>query len=344
MKKAIALGIVIAMVAVMLTGCIPKEIRTVKIELGTFNKPKPNPDIDRVKENLDKAVKMYPDNPEVYHLWGRVYSMEDNYVEMDKAFNKSEELSPKFKAVNDTIRMIEWKDLVDKATEAAQRDDFETALASFKNSIICWKLRFEPYMYGSDAAYQIGRKEEAYEMAKKAYELAPDTLRVAQLYADMCMVNDKYDEADAVYQKLVEKDPTNAQMLFHLADIYRAKDDTSKAIGFYRRALEIDGDNSDGWFNLGLLYFQAKDFCNAAECFGRVTSLIPEDIDAKINYLLSLVQCGELETARTELEKFTMENPDNCDGWDLLSQTYLRLKMKKEASEAYKKFEECQGK
>lgn len=341
---AVKLGILMMVVAVMLSGCVPKEIRTVKIELGTVKKPKANPDLNRVKMNLEQALESYPDNAEVYHLWGRVYALEGQYTEMDIALNRSDELDPKFKEDNDFIRQFNWEELFNRGKNFAQNDNLEAALESFMNSAICWPERYESLVNGAVIAHQLGRNEEAYDLSKEAYDIAPDTLMVMEYYATMSMANNKYDEADTVYQRILEKDPTNAEVLFQLGNIYRIRDDTTKAIDYYGRALEIDKNNTDGWFNLGLLYFHQKDFCKAAECFGRVSTLIPEDIDARVNYLLSLVQCGKLEMARAELEKFTMEYPDNCDGWDLLSQTYLRLKMKKEANDAFKKFEDCKGK
>lgn len=342
-KRAFTLGILMVFIAVMLSGCIPKEIRTSRIELGTVKKPRDNPDLDRVKENLREAVKLYPDNSEVYHLWARVYAMEGQYSDMDIAFTRSEEIDPKFKEDNDFIRQINWERLFNKGKNLAQNDALESALESFKNSSICWSERYESLVNAAVIAHQLGRNEEAYKLSKEAYDNASDTVIVMEQYASMCMVNDKYDEAETVYQRILEKDPTNAEVIFQLGNIRRIENDTAKAIEYYSQALEIDKDNTDGWFNLGLIYFQKKDFCMAAECFGRVTTLIPEDTDARVNYLLSLVQCGKLDIARTELEKFTMEHPDNCDGWDLLSQTYLRLKMEKEANEAYKKFQECKG-
>ena len=344
MKKILVLGVALVVCAVIFTGCIPKEIRTAKIELGTRNKPRPNPDIDRVKANLTKSVELYPDNAEVYYLWGWVYSMEGNYEEMDKFFIKSEELSPAFKPDADTIRMIKWKVLIDQASDASQNEDFETALKKFKESIICWKDRFEPYMYGADAAYRIGQKEEAYELSKKAYELVPDSLIVQKLYADMCLVNNKFSEAETICNSMLEKDPTNPQILFSLGDIFITRNDTTKALEYYNQALEVDKENAEGWFNIGILYFQLRNFCKAAECLEHYTSLAEPDADIKILYSRSLYECGDLEKCKTELEKFTIEHPDNCEGWRLMANTYLKLKMKKEATEANNKYKACQGK
>lgn len=343
-KKITITAILSVLVAALLAGCMPKEIRTVKIELGTRKKPRANPDIPRVKQNLTKAAELYPDNPEVYYLWGWVYEMEGNYAEMDKAFKKSDELSQKFKAENDTIRMAAWDELVKEAVSDYQKEDYQTSLDKMEQAIICWPYRYDPYMFGADAAYRLGQNEKAYELAQKAYELAPDSIQVIEVYANMATINGKYDDAEAALTKLQAKDPTNAQVPFQLSKIYAMKDDTAKAVKAIEQAVTIDKDFADGWFDLALLYFQMRDFCKAADGFDHYATLKTPDADQELLHMIAIYQCGDLEKAKTGLEKFTMENPDNCEGWQYLANTYLNLKMKKEAVDATKKFEDCQDK
>jgi tetratricopeptide (TPR) repeat protein len=343
MKKAAILSLALVVGAFFLTGCIPKEIRTIRIELGTRNKPKQNPDMPRVKDNLNKALELYPDNPEVYYLWGWVSSIEENYKEMDRYFKKSLELSPKFQGDIDTIRMTDSDKLVNKARDAYQNENFEEAYNIFLDAIICWPSRLDPYLFGANAAHRIGKLDEAYDLGKKAYEIAPDSSTVIEVFATICLAKGKNDEAEALFLKLYEKDPTNTDILFRLGDLYRVKGDTARAREYWEILTTADPEHVDGWFNLGLLYFQIKDFCKSAVAFERVSTLIPEDIDSKINYFTSLVQCGKLPEAKSVLEQFTMEHSDNCDGWDLLSQTYLRLQMTKEANQAFEKYQKCKG-
>ncbi|MCP4583352.1 MAG: hypothetical protein GY839_17225 [candidate division Zixibacteria bacterium] len=342
MKKAVALGIVIVLGAVLLLGCVPKEIRTSNIELGTWKKPRPNPNIERVKENLTLAQKNYPDDPLVYHLWGRVYALEDNYVEMVKAFEKSDELGDKFSAANDTIRMMEWDPLRKGGLEKYQAQDYSGTLEDMENAIICWPHEYDPYMFAADAAYRLGENDKAYNLSKQAYAMVPDSMQAAQQYAEMSLNVGKFDEALAVLEKLAEKDPTNAVYLISISEIYLEKSDTLKAIEYAEAALAIDKDFAEGWLNISKLYFMLKDYCKSAEAYDHYIVLIDEpNADDHFLYLLALYQCEDNDKAKTELEKFTMEHPENCDAWQLMANTYLRLKMQKEAIEATKKFEDC---
>ncbi len=336
----LAVGLIAGLVFI---GCAPKELRTVKIEMGTMKKPRANPDIERVRHNLQEAVAKYPNNGEVYQYLARLYLIEGKYQELADALDKSDSLAPKLKADNDYLRQITWKDLFEKGKAQANNQELEAALVSFKNSGIVWPARYESYINAAVMAHQLGNKEEAYNLSYHAYELAPDSMVVLENFATMCIDFQKYPQAESAYYRIIKRDPTNADVYFQLGKLAMVANDTARALQDYEKALGLDSSNPDGWFNIGLMYFQRKDYCKAADAFGHVVELIPQDNEAKINYALSLIQCGRLDDARVMLEKFTEANPTNCEGWDLLSQTYLRLKMQKEAQAAFAKYENCKA-
>jgi tetratricopeptide (TPR) repeat protein len=345
MNKKFAFSLAVVLAALLLFGCQSKELRTTKIELGTWSKPKPNPNLDRVKQNLEQAEQQSPDNPEIYHLWGRVYAMENNYQEMANAFTKCNDLTDQFKAINDTISMMEWDTLFNKAVEAYKNENFEATLGNLKNAIIAWPYQFEPYLYGADAAYRMGDIEEAYNMSKSGYELVPDSIRMARQYAEMCLMAEKLDEAEPVFIRLSELDPSNSSYLFSRGEIYMSRGDTTKAIEFYEQGLNLDPDNPEAYLSISKLYFLIKDYSNSVNSFEKYKAMA-ENInkDDYFLYLLSVYQANDFEKSKVELEKFTMDHPDECDAWQLLANTYLHLKMKNEAQKANDEYDKCAGK
>jgi tetratricopeptide (TPR) repeat protein len=356
MRRIVTIGLLSILTVLLISGCIPKELRTVKIEMGTLERPKQSPDLDRVKRNLDAAVKNYPNNAEVYHYVGRVAALEGRYTDMAAALAKSDLLDPKMKPQNDKIRQGKWKELFDQGKNKATSKELEPALESFTNSGICWPERYESWINAAVVAIQLNRPKDAYTFSSKAYAIAPDTIIVAENHAKMCVADSQFTEAKTVYQKVLAKNPTSVDILLELGGLCRTMDDTANAISYYNRALDIDKNNTAVWFDLGILYFQVKDFCRGSECFKHVIDATPEDKDANYNYILALMSCavadtsasyaakskGLFETAKTELEKFTAAYPNNCAAWKLLSTAYIRVGMEKEAGQAYKKSEECE--
>ncbi len=345
MSKKLLFGLVLILTAACFFACQSKELRTVKIELGTWKNPKANPDIERVKENLRAAKEINPQDPEIYHLFGRVHAMENEYKEMDEAFETCDSLTDQYKAINDTIRMMEWDTLfIQTAVKAYERQEYETALEKSKQAVICWDQNFQPYLYGADAAYRQNMNEEAYEMAKAGYQVAPDTVTMARLYAEMCFVTNRLGEAKQVFERLITIDPSNANYYFNLGEIYLSEADTAKALDFYEQGLDKDKDNPDGWLSISKLYFFIEDYDKAVDAFEHYMALVDNIIkDDKFFYALALYQAKQHEKAKNQLEEFTMEYPDFCDAWQLLGNTYIHLKMKNEAAAANKKYDECVG-
>jgi superkiller protein 3 len=354
MKRFIAIGLMSLAVLAVIAGCIPSELRTVKIEMGTVSRPRPNPDLDRVKRNLDIAVKTYPNNAEVFHYVGRVAEKEKRYADMAAAFDKSDSLNPKMKALNDPIRQLAWKELSELGKKQADMQQPDSALESFTNSATCWPERYDSWENASLMAARLGRFHDAYKLSSKAYAIAPDTLSVIEFHGKMCVVDSQYAEARIMFEKVLAKNPTNPDIMLQMADLCRSLNDTVCAINYFRQALEISKSDTAAWFDLGILYFQTKKFCDASESFQRVIQLAPSDKDAQLNLGLSLLNCAETTTkddvskgqtmyqsAKTHLEGFTAAYPDDCEGWKYLSNAYIKLKLEKEANVAFKKFLDC---
>jgi len=345
MSKRLIFGLALVLTALFIFGCQPKELRTVKIELGTWKHPKSNPSIDRVKANLAAAQEQTPNNAEVYFLWGRVYAMENNYAEMDKAWDKCDELSDAFDPTIDTLRMMEWDTLfIQSAVKSYQKGDYEVALDKSQKAIICWEHNYQPYLYGADAAYRLGNNELAYDMSKAGYKVSPDTVSMARLYAEMCFVSNKLDEAKGVFERLITKDQTNADYYFNLGEIALAQGDTTKALDYYEQGLDKDKSNPDGWLNIAKLYFLIEKYNKAVTAFEHYVSLAETvSKDDMFLYLLAVYQIEDYEKAKTQLESFTMEHPDYCEAWQLLGNSYVHLKMSKEAKAANEKYDKCIG-
>ena len=84
-----------------------------------------------------------------------------------------------------------------------------------------------------------------------------------------------------------------------------------------------------------------KKLDDAEQAFSRSADLCPNDLNAQVNLNVVLITNNKLDDAITRLSTFTSSNPEECAGWDLLSQALIRKGLKKEALEADKKYKEC---
>lgn len=355
MRRIIAITLMSLTLLALLAGCTPKELRTVKIEMGTVAHPRPNPDLPRVHRNLDDAVRLYPNNGEVFHFVGRVAAIEKRYTDMAAAFDKSDKLAPKLKAQNDMIRQQTWKELFDIGKQQAGEKKLDSALISFENSAICWPERYESLVNAAVVAAQLDNFDKAYQLSSQAYKIAPDTLIVIETHAKMCVADSKYAEAKTMFEKLLAKNPTDPDIMLAMANLCRNLGDTACAIDYLRRTLEINKGDTAAWFDLGILYYSAKNYCGAQESFRRVVQLSPSDKDAVMNYAMAAINCADstaktdaaaanmiYQSCKTEMEKFAAANPDNCEGWRYLAIACAKLKLKDEANAALVKFQACE--
>ncbi|GEM_PF-1762966 len=355
MRRIIAIVLLSLAMLVLLAGCTPKEIRTIRIELGTVTHPRPNPDLPRVHRNLDDAVKLYPNNGEVYHYVGRVAAIEKRYADMAAAFDKSDKLTPKLKSQNDMIRQKAWKELFEIGKQQAGEQKLDSALYSFESSAICWPERYESLVNAAVVAAQLGNYKKAYQLSSQAYKVAPDTLIVIETHAKMCVADSQYTEGRTMFEKVLSKNPTDPDVMLALANLCRNMNDTSCAVDYLRRALEINKNDTAAWFDLGILYFHTRNYCQAQDCFLKVVQLSPSDQDAIINFAMSSINCADsiaqtdaaaanaiYQQCKSEMDKLTAANPNNCEGWRYLAISCAKLKLKDEANVALSKFQACE--
>lgn len=102
-------------------------------------------------------------------------------------------------------------------------------------------------------------------------------------------------------QKLAEGDPEGAEDL-------------------YRQVLEFDPDHFDALFNLGVLYGRAERFAEAREVLDAATKVQTDHTRARFLLALSQANVGEIEEARTNLERLLRDNPGDPEARGLLSQ------------------------
>ena len=150
MKKLFGILIVVFLLGIiLLTGCRPPEVEGIVVNMN-------NGLYDKALELAKDAVKKYPANPEAWFLLGKLQARQENYVEMNEAFNKSLELSPTFEAQIKQIRFDGfatnynsgiknyYKKAQDEQDPVKKKELFKKAGEKFLNAHLADPLRSEP--------------------------------------------------------------------------------------------------------------------------------------------------------------------------------------------------------
>lgn len=141
---------------------------------------------------------------------------------------------------------------------------------------------------GSVILFEMGRSAEAFDMATRAIELAPENPTAICAMANAQQSLGKIEEAQKSFQKVLELDPNNVPALTNLAGIYNRAGQFEEAINLDDRAIKIQPLNSVLWGNRGHSRMRALDLCNAESDFCKALEL--DDTNALSRWNLAYVQ------------------------------------------------------
>lgn len=359
-------GLLLVLSALVLWGCQPKEITSAKVYIQQN-------DWENATKQLELAVQNYPDNPEAHYLLGRAYGLKGRYEDMNREFDASLKIAPKFAKEIEFERNKYWIENYNRGVRLFNEEDFEGAVEAFKTAITVDPSRVESYRNLAVALVRQNNLEGAVEYFKKALEIEPNSVETLNNLGTVYYQMERLEDAVQTFQKVLEIDPNNAQAISTLGLAYHLMGQTDEAIKAYEKALQTNPDNADLLFNYAALLLKKGEFERAAEQFQAVLKSNPDDYDAVVSVADAFLQVAErftkeankLETeddkANAEeitklrntakefykkaipyLEKATELRPNNRNVWFNLGVAYIHLGEREKGEAAFKKADELE--
>lgn len=207
---------------------------------------------------LYEAQKLEPNNPKIYLLLGKLYSLDGKAKEALEAYQKAIELEPKNAEAYYYIGTVYQSEQMNDEAETA----FKRAIA---HDITDRPSIFETVSFGLQARLQLarlynqsGRLDEAIEELEKAVALDKD-----------------YEDAKS---ELIER-------LFKKAEVVVRGDPASRpyhlALDVYKRIVEIDPKQVEAWMEMGRIYDgYLGDLKNALNAFEKAYDIDPQNLEA----------------------------------------------------------------
>jgi len=136
-----------------------------------------------------------------------------------------------------------------------------------------------PRFYGrlSEALLHQGRREEAFECARAAFDLRPVEEEVANLCAWVFSNCGHHREAASAYERLLEIRPRWAEGHRHASGSFAIAGDTEHAIFHAVTASELDPQSPEFALHAGFLLQSASDYRKAVYYFGRAAGIDPQN-------------------------------------------------------------------
>ncbi len=356
MLRSSITGALLMALIFLISSCSPPEIEGAKVHLK-------NRRFDDALVQLEKAIKLYPDNPEAWYLYGQLNGQLKNYDKMIEAFKKSESLGNQYllQITNDRQRFFaqSYNDGVKDYQNYAKllESDPEKAKETMKSAINNFRVANE-----INPTYQAARmvgicyqvlndKEKAIEAYLKLTQTYPDSAEAYSDLGSLYFFTQKYDKAIESLNKSLELDSANANAYTLLAQTYDFKKDSKNAIKAYRKAIQLNPEEKALPFNLGLLLVNtanAKDTSpedkkallnESIDMFTRVLEIDPEFKEAYQLKGQSELLLEKYEDARDTLSEGVEYFPDDANMWYNLGVAYAHTNQKKKAKDAFAKAE-----
>jgi len=187
--------------------------------------------VQRAIEQYQTITQKAPGDVDSWVILGRLYRIQNNSVEAEKAYNQALKADPKnedaltalammYLDLGDTKRAIEN---LKAASEGNPSPQTLTALA---------------------AAYEQMRDyKSAVDALRRALAISPDNDRLVRGLVEDLKSSRQYDEALQIYQSMLSDDPRDGSAWLGMSEIYREKRDWAKAQEALDKAKAIDPEN-----------------------------------------------------------------------------------------------------
>ena len=109
---------------ILISGCASPQVTAAKVYIQQNN-------LDKAIERATLAVEQNPNDAEAYYVLGQAYGLKDQFREMNQAFDKSLEISPKYAVEIDDQKKKFWQNLFAKGVLSIKQNKLELALEQF---------------------------------------------------------------------------------------------------------------------------------------------------------------------------------------------------------------------
>lgn len=364
-KRLVVWALFIAAFASMLfLGCQSKEVTSAKVYQQQGN-------WDKMIEQLESAVQIYPKDAEAFYLLGVAYGQKSDMERMSANFDKSLSAGPQFetqiKNERDKYWVTNFNSGVGKINvKDGKPADLDGAAKQFQLCTVIDPKRTDAYRNLAVTHMRANNLEAAKDAYIKLLAVDTKNASVFNEVARLCMQMKDFPCATEMAQKAIEAAPDKTEGIVNLALAYDMMGEREKAMAEYDKALAKNPNDADLMFNVARLYFNSGDFDKAVQMFQKVISQNPEDYDANVNvgnaYLnmaedvrkklvekeKSKAQISEDELAKLKtmykeaipfLEKAISQKGDNNTIWYNLGVAYINIGNAEKGKQCFDKAE-----
>jgi tetratricopeptide (TPR) repeat protein len=223
--------------------------------------------IDDAVKDVEKLVKLYPDEPRYVALIGEIYEANKQYDKAISTYNKILATDP-----NSAPAMLSLAEAYRKKGDNVQHDLFVNKVFSNKNIDVDSKiLTFIPYI--EKLAKDSSLRDEVMKMADLINQTHPNNMKATTARADVLLNSNRKKEAQAEYLKAINIGEVPNTVWIQLFIIDLEMEDYDGLIKHTNDAMAKDPKDLFGYFYNALAHQNKKNYKDASSILLKAFSL-----------------------------------------------------------------------
>jgi tetratricopeptide (TPR) repeat protein len=210
-------------------------------------------DLEGAEEVLQRQLEQQPDSADVWRMLGSVREQQGEYAAAQSAWERALAIGgDNLESLLGLATALQRQAMADRAKEYFQRADAlrreQGVPTEFADTVTADRQRLKQTL--TDTLIQAGRA-----------------------YAN----NNRYEEAEAVWQRAVAVDPAQIESRTLLAQIYLQRGDAEAALRVNTDLTKLLGDDFDLWASTGVLAIRAQRYAEAERLLEHAHQLAPDN-------------------------------------------------------------------
>ena len=192
-------------------------------------------------------------------------------------------------------------------TILVDKKNFNQALVNYKKSLEINPNYAEGHNNLGVAFYKLRKFNESIDSYQRAIKIKPNFSKAHNNLGLAYKELEKFTESINNYQKAIKINPKYAEAYNNLGNVYNSNQKIDDAILNYKKAIKLNANFPEAYSNLGNLLKEIGEVAEAKKYENKLLSLRPNDIEYKINVILSISpivsSIEEINYCRNEYKK-----------------------------------------
>lgn len=261
-----------------------------------------------------RAIQMDPNNPSPYLFRSKAYMLNKDFVNSEKDLAKAYQLNDEFLPTYDSYSLFYYSKM-----------DYQSSKEWARKGLVLFPKSYELWNRMGLVEWKIGNYNTAKVHFRKAIDINPNSYESHINLAYVLIDEQRYREAQKIFQNLIPKFPDKKQELdkairfssqmeiISTGDEFVIKGNLKEALKNYEKAKSLGEDEPEVWNGFGRAYFAFANWKLSEESYKKSIQYNKENPEAWMGLVRIYSKTNrkkEEQEALNQLKLITKDNPD----------------------------------